>query len=267
MDLLRLVLVRLPMAKIAELVTYEGFPFSDDELIRLRNRYVNRFSEAGLETYLRELSKKSSLRITKYYRLCELQGELLHSPMPGMSDYFQFSRAAFLRDRQTYDRLCRNKKVRSPDIVSALISDVPEIQAWAIVLNVSTFDIPDPEVIHWTPKLMRFYQSRLTEYLKNGPTNMDSNLHVKAYLAGYLHCDIEWWNNPMIKPNYCHGYLRSEMLVRRAEDPERMLSRFPDHSILTIGLESGYSLLAYSRRISEIMLVVFWPLSDRLSWI
>ena len=231
MDLLRQVLIRLPLQKLIDL------RFPAEEFVRLRSRAVNRLTDDELDAYLLMMPRNSLL--DRYTYLCQMQGEPSRDGI--IEDCLQQSRAAFVGDSQTYDQLCRKIHYR-PDLDVALRSGVPEIQAWALALSRNIFDISDPESIDWQPRFEEQGPSLLAFY-KSSQTPMVVNT-TSAYLIGYLHHDNpgRWINSNSqnIMTSYWSGYFRSEMLNPRPTfQPEEILSLIPDYAF-QICLHSGY---------------------------
>ena len=179
MDLLRQIWLRAPLSVLPSI---EGV--IDDDWFRQRNRVVNRLPEAAFEEYLERLMHIAKTRVVAYISLSVLQGDRPPDDLPILYSRYLFARAAFLRDPKMYEAACRYHT--EVDLDLALISDVPEIQAWALALTNDPWIIPDPEIIRWTPHLIRYYTS-----LPNQIPELLGYFHAPSkkslmYMIGYL---------------------------------------------------------------------------------
>ena len=212
MDLLDLVLARLPLDAFLRT--------GRDPTIRIRD--VNRLD--------REIS---------YYNLiCTLQGELSLTIEPLIPTTLLLSRAAFLRDARAYEYFMTTSKFDpSPDLDLALISGVPEIQAWALAYGKTAPN--DPDLITWTPGLIRHY---------------DSDNNSSFFMRGYLHLETQSKN----AVSYLSGFIAREMIGRdpfqSIEVIDRLVTRLsalvdPDYG--NICLKAGYFAPLIDQLISD----------------
>lgn len=149
MDLLTLILLRLPIGRLIDLNQ-----IADKDFVQQRLRAVN------------QLDMKMPLEA--YVTFCGIQGELCEQ-IPRSSDRvagFLLGRAAFLKDTQLYLSFC--KCADTIDLNAALQSDVPEIQN--IALEKSHLRAPiDYSAINWTPDLKeRFLRRNADDHFMHG---------------------------------------------------------------------------------------------------
>lgn len=158
MDLLRIVLSRLPLKRLLQ----NGL--IDRSLIRIRMKDVNRSEESVPDP-------------STYVELSSLQGELCDPHDCKLVTMWILSRAAFLNDFDSYG----NFFFGGLDFNIALRSSDPRIRSMAASRYRPETDLPivDPESIPWTADLRRELLSRL---------RIDENSSADSrYLFGYLH--------------------------------------------------------------------------------
>ena len=217
MDLLRQIWLRAPLSALSTVgkaLSNQGSAFSpggmlDDDWFRQRNRVVNRLPEAAFEEYLTKLTGLTRNRLLAYILLSVLQGARPPKDYSPIDSKYLCARAAFLRDAKMYNDACRDEIAVEIDLERALISDVPEIQAWALTFAKDPWNVPDPELIRWTPQLIRYYAS-LTQ----------PETSTAYYLSGYLHLPPPHY--AMKNVAYWSGYLsepQQSSVSRQSRDP------------------------------------------------
>ena len=156
MDLLRVVLLRLPPSQWefgAEIVDEKS------QMKYLTQRDVNPLNGSNFEP------------------ICYL-GLLTMNADRYVPIRLLLARAAFLRDKEMYIHFAKQVLSKSridPDL--ALISAVPEIQAAMLALEGENGEIiMDPEIIEWTPGMIRYYSKLL----------IHSRFDVARWTGGYL---------------------------------------------------------------------------------
>lgn len=217
MDLLKQITSRLPLDAFLRLGLSEG----QNQLITRLGWYVPH----RLEQY--ELSRA-------------LQGELSVSAKQFIPTTLLCSRAAFLRDARWYEYfITTSEKYPSPDTNLALISGVPEIQAWALAYNEKIIQPSDPASIDWTPGLISYF----------GENRSRLSGHLRSYLL------------PVSENGSCRlpGVVEREMKDRDPFQPVKIIDdlrrRIPDYeqpSLNKIYANGGYFVPLFNLQQSEI---------------
>lgn len=134
MDLLRHILVRLPLKRILQIPEVV-----DANFIKLRLRVVNHFPRG----------EERAKDLPSYARLCAIQGEFGYKPRDSSGIGFLSSRAAVVADVENYEEFC--KKVVYTDIRIGLLSESPRIRWLAVRYSGrrSVDQILDPTEINW----------------------------------------------------------------------------------------------------------------------
>lgn len=179
MDLLRQVLARLPVDGLLELW------ISDDSLVKTRLRTVNRLPEAFLDN-LQVIYRTTSFYT--YAMLSMLHGELNSEGLSYISPHAALDRALFTDDRERliwYYSYLNNPSITTVNL--ALLSGNEE----AILLMLggggkNIFQVIDPEIIKWTPRVLRKYEDLITKL----PSEMLTSHNGVAALAGYFRIPI-----------------------------------------------------------------------------
>lgn len=258
MDLLRQVLVRLPLQSIIESGLLDG------DFILTRLRAVNRISEDYLNGVRGALGLGESYG---YIALCTFQGELSTTGSLFLQNGILCDRAAFLRQPEWYLYLSRQHGHR--DINLALASDNLEIIRSALDRTPPSdegLDVIDPEAgccqplalgrgsdsrskSGWQPELIALFRPKI-EIMSE---NLKSDNAIA--LAGYLHIPIHGVDSNFdvgyvgLVLLYWKNYLRAEM--SRTEDPfatseglDQILLTLGNRlwwpSIQTMAIEAGY---------------------------
>ena len=189
MDLLRQILVRLPIYAFRRLPPDLGYKLSKE-----RVRLNSKLSEAEIDAYQNIFPDVAFGRIEAY------QGQMSMLATSFVTPNLLTARAAFLADKEWYLTYARMASPWDIDIKAALISEVPEIQAQALALASDPFGILDPELIRWTHGLIRYYNDYISE-------SVEIFTPEQNFLAGYLHIPLERYTD-----DYFIGYIRREML-------------------------------------------------------
>lgn len=192
MDLLRLVLCRQPLKKLAEMSKL----LNSDAFLRTRSQIWESLEENIADAEI-------------YTQSCVRSGELSFSATKYASPKELEQRALFLRDADTYVDVIG--AVETPDIPAALISAVPRIQAAAlatVVLNSKRMPDWIPELdplgeeplhsllrIDWTPRLRRAFEEIILPIMKKA--RMCDNV-----VLGFLGLAVKGF----IGDNPCYAY-------------------------------------------------------------
>ena len=222
MDLLRQIWLRAPLSTFS--AVSEALGDQSDDWFRQRNRIVNRLP--GFDRYMERFFLVTGGRLSAYVLLSVLQGDWMPDSSGYINPQYLAARAAFLRDPKMYEEACLRGAytygIFSLDL--ALISDVPEIQAWALALTDDPWEISDPEIIRWTPQLIRYYDKL--------PISWSSTR--SRYIPGYLHI---YRSSVVMKDEYyLAGYLRREVV----NGAEALLENTSADVLLRICISSGY---------------------------
>lgn len=243
MDLLRQVLVRLPLQRAFTL----GNIINTREFIFTRLRVVNRISE----DYLLEFPKIGDL-LDCYVVLCDFQGELSDVTTIVISDNLVYSRAAFLQQEYWYQRAIFGLNI---DLI--LASENLSIIIPALEASRDPYRIVDPEIVNWTPEIIAFYRRKILEI----PGNLLANPMMR--IAGYLHISPETLATSKRAParkifEYAEMYILSEMTHH--SDPfaiiptlDRFLKKLPIHmeGLAMIAISGGYFGFDFTRMTSQ----------------
>lgn len=192
MDLLREVLVRLPLQRALDI--------GIDQLIKGRTLSVNHLNREDLLNANSPLGERDN-----YVKLCTYQGELCKESHLYMWPNYLMKRALEIGDYQSYLHFSdyfvfpvlssdEHKSIHDPWFLqSALETGVPEVMAKALsIVEQSQFEedhfmIIDPPSINWTPKLTAYYTNRCRQYenrILGHPIH--AFIDSTAFLAGYL---------------------------------------------------------------------------------
>lgn len=234
MDLLRQIFLRLPAEKLT----------ADENLMRAWIKQKIRISDEKLVSYLGKLGP---------LHLANLAGDVIPDLMDIIPRRMILARLAFLQRSDMYSA----SRHISVDIDLALISGVPEIQRIALEVAWDAFDIPDPEIIPWTPELVARYNDLIRLFSMNPAT---------LRLAGYLHIDIPSDIPPGMRIHYFKGYVQREMqgadrFTQSAKiDRVLRLSGVPNRDLYLIYLYAGYfpHMMSTERSLDKALGYV-WP--------
>ena len=208
MDLLRQVLLPLPLQRIIELGRENGEPILTKDMIERRIRTVNRLDPSIIR-------RSGYLNIRDfYYKLCTLQGELTdwsHVFVPAID---LLGRAIFLRDCARFHFLtgitdfndspvleyALSSKIN--DIAARVISDTSKEDS-ALIYSINNLTILD----RW-PELAEFYRKSIPIYIERGEGSSTGGREARVgRVAGYLHLfDLEKGCESL---GYVSGYLKS----------------------------------------------------------
>lgn len=211
MDLLRQVLVRLPLQRIMVLANYfepwnSGSSLNQDyeNFLFTRLRVVNRLSE----DYLQNLRRECRDCLEAYLALSLLQGEMFdRSPNYLKADAIA-DRAIFIGDNETANRIISHMYDPTPiDINLALVNgDERIILPLLNNRNQRLFRIADPEIINWTPNVIQRYR----EFFDQTPPRLYTE--AMAFLAGYLRFPIaDLFRERALVVGYWKNYFLSTM--------------------------------------------------------
>lgn len=251
MDLLRLVLVRLPIDRLTEFQEV-----IDKNFILDRIRVVNRIDE--------EIGP-----FDEYVRLCMLQGEI-STRFPSVLNYEWVScRASFLADFETSEGLrltgsCPNIGLRSSD---------PRIRSHAS-LRYTTDGIVDPASIAWTSEMRKGVLSRFEWDMMNFAIGYISYLEDASVSPAQLPVNLPGSPREPAQPKLPSVTSKEPMLagyvnavMQEASDPfapipwlEKLARDFLPERYEIILVENGYH---YMERYSEITVTkaiqFIWP--------
>jgi hypothetical protein len=195
MDLLNLVLARLP-----------GAEMSEDRL-----RSVNRFGPAEIE-FFRQYPNA-------YPRACLFQGELAYLGLNLMDPRHLVCRAAFLEDFESFHFLLQSTKEFDFEIV--MRCNVPKIQEFACShIDLGRVRIDDPSIINWTDTSRSIILKRFDEV---GWRKLDSD---QSFLLGYLlYPNLRDADNSEIIYGYITAAMQNADPFEENADIDRLMSR------------------------------------------
>lgn len=214
MDLLDLVLARLPV---------DAFLKTGRDPI-IRRKVVNKLSLIKRQKFYSR-RKWLGWDISQAYILeCALQSELSISAKQFIPTTLLCSRAAFLRDARWYEYFVTTSDTYLDlNLDFALISEVPEIQALALTYNFGGVLVDSPELINWTPGLIRYLSAK--------------NTNVPDRLRGYLHIAT----SSRVDRDYISGFIQSEMEQQIDPfQPNPKIDEIESEDLLKISVKNGY---------------------------
>lgn len=158
MDLLRQVLIRLPLQRIIELS--QGTAFFDKKFCLERAKSVNRLSERLVVEYWNHPTILDDF--SRYMIFSMFQGELTKFSHLFIKTDLLVARAASLGDVESYSFYLDMTDRSEIDVEKSLQTGIPQIMARALARKKS-LGLIDPETISWTPGLRRYVSTYLTK--------------------------------------------------------------------------------------------------------
>ena len=177
MDLLRQILVRLPITGLQKIIHV------DRALILLRLRVVNHLDETILDG--------TGSLFGRYFVICGFQGEFLSVDDAPIDYHFMLERAVFMEDEKRFSKMLSRGALGS---ALDLYSPSPLIRQ-KTVERITPSHVTAPEDIVWTGKMKETMQKRIDRYdcseflrgyMAYGSNSGDYKIGMEKYLSGYI---------------------------------------------------------------------------------